>query len=426
MASKVLQFVLLAAASKSISSFCTIPLGTRDCLNHDLKRFNINSIRNQQASIATSISITGNADTYFHGKALGITYERKRSTLDCFALYGKLNPTSGEMEHSGWMQPVSKKPSRYSSLKSFFTSLAPVWTIIVAVISIQQRDFIKPRFGSLKVMQQALAILMLSMGLTIKPADLFTALFQKPKILLTNALLCYLVMPNLALLLARNVLSLPTQHISGLVLLGSVSGGQASNLFTLLAGGDVALSVICTISTTLLGVLVTPILVKSLIGCNAVVIVNGIEVLNSVASLVLAPILTGVALGRFMSPIVNKIIPFCPIVGILSTLVLVAGGSSSISLSTIANTSHLYKVITAACLLPILGAAVAFLVSSYVVPMSEKSKRTLVIETLSKSPTLAYILALKHFGPVAAVIPAISMVSLAIIGAFVASIWTLF
>jgi predicted Na+-dependent transporter len=31
-------------------------------------------------------------------------------------------------------------------------------------------------------------------------------------------------------------------------LLGSVSGGQASNLFTLLAGGDVALSIVCTVS----------------------------------------------------------------------------------------------------------------------------------------------------------------------------------
>ena len=79
--------------------------------------------------------------------------------------------------------------------------------------------------------------------------------------------------------------------MTGILLLGSVSGGQASNLFTLLAGGDVALSIICTLSTTLLGVLATPLLVKVLLG--RAVAVDGIAVLQSVASLVLAPLVTG-------------------------------------------------------------------------------------------------------------------------------------
>jgi BASS family bile acid:Na+ symporter len=49
----------------------------------------------------------------------------------------------------------------------------------------------------------------------------------------------------------------------------------------------------------------------------------------------------------------------------------------------------------------------------------------LVVETLSKSPTLAYVLALKHFGRSAASIPAAGMVSLAVIGALVASLWSI-
>ena len=45
-----------------------------------------------------------------------------------------------------------------------------------------------------------------------------------------------------------NILKYTPSQTAGIVLLGSVSGGQASNLFTLLARGDVALSVVCTVS----------------------------------------------------------------------------------------------------------------------------------------------------------------------------------
>jgi BASS family bile acid:Na+ symporter len=53
------------------------------------------------------------------------------------------------------------------------------------------------------------------------------------------------------------------------------------------------------------------------------------------------------------------------------------------------------------------------------------ARRTLVVETLSKSPTLAYVLALKHFKRSVASIPAAGMVSLAVIGALVASLWSI-
>ena len=56
--------------------------------------------------------------------------------------------------------------------------------------------------------------------------------------------------------------------------------------------------------------------------------------------------------------------------------------------------------------------------------MEERTKRTLVVETLSKSPTLAYLLSLRHFGPQAALVPGGAMVTLAVLGALVASIWS--
>ena len=57
--------------------------------------------------------------------------------------------------------------------------------------------------------------------------------------------------------------------------------------------------------------------------------------------------------------------------------------------------------------------------------MDKARKRTLVVEVLSKSPTVAYVLALKHFNAAAASVPAAGMVSLAVVGAAVASVWSL-
>ena len=274
------------------------------------------------------------------------------------------------------------------------------------------------------MMQKAYASLMFVMGLAITPKDL-KRVVRYPSILSVNALLCFGLMPLLATGISKGLSCSPNETI-GLILLGSVSGGQASNLFTLIAGGDVALSVICTISTTLLGVFATPLLVQVLLGCS--VDVNGRGVLESIASLVLFPLFTGLGLTRIFPKSIRKVSPFLPTLGVLSTLVLVAGGSSNsiVTASTLAavgKSPHWASLLVPSCLLSCLGGAIALCVTNGL-GVDERTKRTLVVETLSKSPTLAYVLALKHFDLSVASIPGAAMVTLAVLGALIASIWS--
>jgi BASS family bile acid:Na+ symporter len=272
------------------------------------------------------------------------------------------------------------------------------------------------------VMQMAYRSLMFAMGLTITPKDLTRAI-SYPSVLSINALLCFGVMPLLAGSIAKG-LSYSSSQTIGLILLSSVGGGQASNLFTLIAGGDVALSIICTISTTLLGVIATPLLVHQLLGYT--VDVNGYGVIKTIASLILLPILSGSFISRIFPRAIKKISPFLPALGIFSTLILVAGGSSNtfVTASTLAvgGSSLGLSLLVPSCLLSVLGAIIASCVTT-ALKMDEQTRKTLVVETLSKSPTLAYVLAMKHFDLSAASIPAAAMVTLAVIGALVASIW---
>eukprot|EP00978_Attheya_sp_CCMP212_P033522 scaffold135567_cov49-Attheya_sp.AAC.1 len=340
----------------------------------------------------------------------------------------------------------SASSSSLVALSGLFTKYAPLWTVGAAWVGLSSKSSLvsTSTLGSLSTMQWALGTLMWSMGLTITSKDLSRTLFrsdgQTPSILIANALLCFGMMPLLALAISHTFGFNPHQ-IAGIVLLGSVSGGQASNLFTLLAGGDVALSILCTLTTTLLGVLATPILIQWLLNC--VVVVNGLAVLKSVASLVLIPLVLGLSLDQLLPPrLMGRIRPLAPMLGIVSTWILVAGGAANSadllglasSSATVVGTGMMNERITllvASCLFPLLGGTLALGASHYLplLPrwnhISEASRRTLVIETLSKSPTLAYVLAQTHFGPLAASIPAAGMVSLAVIGALLSSIWSI-
>lgn len=325
---------------------------------------------------------------------------------------------------------------RVSTIISKFSLLAPAWTSLAALYAIYNPSS-ATIFGSPNVMQNALLTLMFAMGIAILPKDVSRAI-SNPKILMMNAILCFGMVPLLGLGLSQvlrvvagvtNTYTLST-HV-GLLLLASVSGGQASNLFTLIAGGDVALSVICTLSTTLLGVLATPLLTKLLLGQT--VEVKLIPVVKSVASLVLLPLMTGLGLGKWLPTRVHQetIVPFTPVVGILATLILVAGGASSLSSNqALAGPRQWLAMALPSSLLCILSGAAALQlinVQNRRKPqdqIDEAAKRALVIETLSKSPTLAYFLASRHFGTKAAAVPAAAMVTLAVLGALVASLWS--
>ena len=64
-----------------------------------------------------------------------------------------------------------------------------------------------------------------------------------------NLFCCFVMTPLISVGVASFLGCSPDLR-AGIVLLGCVSGGQASNLCALLAGGDVALSVVLTLSTT--------------------------------------------------------------------------------------------------------------------------------------------------------------------------------
>lgn len=126
------------------------------------------------------------------------------------------------------------------------------------------------------------------------------------------------------------------------------------------------------------------------------------------------------SLNRFFPKFVKSILPFAPVVGVVSTCLLVASAVAQVADPILAAGWMLQLPIL---LLHLTGGLVG-----YALPRAfgfgETSARTMAIETSMKSSAFGFLLAKLHFGDYAARVPsAVSVVWMALTGSLLAVIW---
>lgn len=109
-------------------------------------------------------------------------------------------------------------------------------------------------FLSSVVLPLSLALIMIGIGLELKMSD-FGLLVEKPKPVVAGILGQMLLLPLFGILVGMYLFEFSSPYIgAGFVIIALSPGGSTSNLFTLLAKGDLALSV----SLTAIGSVITP------------------------------------------------------------------------------------------------------------------------------------------------------------------------
>ena len=167
-----------------------------------------------------------------------------------------------------------------------------------------------------------LGVIMLGMGTTLSPAD-FVAAAKRPKAVLTGMLLQFLLMPLLAWLTAH-LLHLPKEQFIGVIMVGTVAGGTASNVIAYLAGGDVALSITMTACSTVGGIVLTPLITS--IYLEETVRVPAWAMFQSILLVVALPVSLGLLINRFCRKHSKLLAQICPVVssaGIVLTIGIV-------------------------------------------------------------------------------------------------------
>lgn len=311
-------------------------------------------------------------------------------------------------------KPTSSFWNAYVRLSTLFTNLFPIWTLLCALLALKKPALFT--WLTTPYFTLSLGLLMLSMGITLSIED-FRRVLQRFGAVALGFLSCYGAMPVLAFFLAR-AFSLPADLAAGVILIGAVNGGQASNLCTYIANGDVALSVMMTTSTTLGAIIMTPLISKFLIG--TVVPVNAMGIALSTIQVVLLPIAAGMFLNRFANRFVRAVLPFSPVVGVAATVLLV--GSSVAQCAPAVLQAGLTLQIPIVLLHLIGGLLGYFLVA--IAGYGEVVRRTAAIETAMKSSAFSFLLASLHFGTYLVRVPsAVSIVWMSLVGSSLAVFW---
>ncbi len=114
--------------------------------------------------------------------------------------------------------------------------------------------------NSILIVLPILTILMFDLGLTLEGKD-FLLVLQRYKAVIAGMIGQLIVLPALAWCLA-NVMGLSPIFTIGLVLIACCPGGSSSNIFSMLAKGDVALSVSLTAISSLVTLITVPFIMQ--------------------------------------------------------------------------------------------------------------------------------------------------------------------
>ena len=150
------------------------------------------------------------------------------------------------------------------------------------------------------------AIIMLGMGASLTPRDFYLAL-KRPYGLGIGVLSQYGIMPLLGFVMAL-FLVVSEPIAIGILIMACMPGGTTSNIFTYFSKGNLALSVLMTVTSTVMGVILIPIIL--LLYASALDLDIPREDIVRVLIVLLVPVAIGMGL-RKLNANVGAVIEFC-------------------------------------------------------------------------------------------------------------------
>lgn len=295
------------------------------------------------------------------------------------------------------------------------TNMFPLWVLSFSLIGLKFPSLLS---WFIPFITPALALTMTGMGMTLTAED-FQRVLRTPQYTFLGFLAQYTIMPLSAVFFSK-IFQLSPSYATGLILVGSSPGGTASNLVTLIAGADVALSVTMTAVSTIAAIVMTPLLATKL--CGSMVAVKSMDLLYSVLNVVLAPIFVGVALNKKFPKQCQQVSKVSPFLSVMLVAMICGSVSAQNASNFVLSSSS--KLIFAVISLHASGFGFGYLLAKLFKGVGEKRARTISIETGMQNSALAVVLA-KHFpSPNMVSIPgAISATTHSVLGSLLSAYW---
>ena len=258
-------------------------------------------------------------------------------------------------------------------------------------------------------------LIMFGMGTKMGLKD-FAGVVKMPKAVFIGLAGHYTVMPLIGFGLAR-AFDFPPEIAAGVVLIGSMPCGLASNVMSYLANANLALAITLTAVSTLLSPFLSPLWMKVLGG--QFIEVNALAMMWDICKMVIVPIGAGLLFNHFFkhSKWVGKAMPLVSMFGIAFIIVII----------TAAGRDNLLTIGPALILCSLIHNSSGYLFGYWIgrlCNLTERDSRTIAIEVGMQNAGLASGLA-KAMGKVATLglAPAVFGPLMNITGSILASYW---
>ena len=285
--------------------------------------------------------------------------------------------------------------SKINIMKRIFELVEKYFFIIILVavaISLVYPNSFKwvlSEYNGINIINLLLSIVLFTMGTTLKVDD-FINVFKNPKAIAVGISAQYIIMPIIAFALA-SAFSLDTALTVGLILVGTVPGGTASDVITFLAKGDVALSVSLTAVSTVISPILTPLITLLLIGNQ--IHFNPVSMFISIVQIVIVPIILGLILNYKFPDFCDKLKIYLPTISSIVICLIVAGVIGANKQAILTSSITIFIVISLQYLIAmLLGFGIGSLAG-----MNRKQRITVAIELAFQNSGLSTSLAKTHF-----------------------------
>ena len=236
-----------------------------------------------------------------------------------------------------------------------------------------------------------LTLLMFELGLNLRLKD-FALILKRPKAVLIGLLGQLVILPAVAIYIV-SYLNLPEVLLLGLILIACCPGGSSSNIFSLLCGGDVALSVSLTTISTVISIFTLPFAVNFALDFAKLSEANFelpvLKLLMQNFVLMIVPISLGLILKALRENLAKRIHLFLSKIAFPCLVLLASVFFIEHRTDILDNFENLGLAVTALIILSISVSSIL----SRVVHLRSEERRTIVVEVGMQNAAMAIAIA---------------------------------
>lgn len=299
---------------------------------------------------------------------------------------------------------------------ALMTNYLPLWIILSSVIAYIFADLF---IGIQELTGFCLGLIFFFMGLSLSTNQIMS-IVKNPKYAFVGFTLKWTITIGITLLIALTFFKSSPEIASGVILSGVVPSGTSANLYTFIAGGEVALSITMATLDTIVAPLFTPTIAHYAIG--QVIPIEYWALFLNIIWIVFIPLFSGLIIQWKFPRQIVYVKPYTSLVSQVTLLTVVLAVVSKAQPALQQNIAYLPLIFVAVILQVVIPMFIGFAVIR-IFNVSRGKVIAIMFHTGICNTALSATLASEHISALAAVPAVANMIVNLTVGAFVARIF---